>query len=469
MPIAPDRAVHLFRRRVAFGSFVGGALHGVAFTALGGGAALLAARFAGCAWPPSPWWAFAALPVLAAGFWRMRRDTLTPAAAAAHLDRRLSLHGLLLAARDGGPLDASFAAALSNGLERTPQVLPALRWRALLPLPLAALAFAAVVGMLPPPPVPPGAPGSLPAIAAELERLAAAERDLFARAPVPEDVKKELQQQLAELQQATARGEVPEWRDLDELAQRLEREQLLAAAREPGQQAGRQGAEAAAGQRAATAVGLASAAQKLAAAGVLDKLPEATKATLQAAQRPDGSIDPAALPQDAAALQALAEALAGAAGQAAQSGTATPGAAPGDLADLQKVLEQFGHGQSPGAGAGQGPGQGEDGGGDQGGRGGIDRGPGHSALHLTEDAQGGAGAVLPLPPGRALPGDWVPLGESRTEPQVGPVTERGAGGAAAAGAGGASWQLDLPPRQREVLRRFFGAGGGGTTNGEGRK
>jgi len=93
------------------------------------------------------------------------------------------------------------------------------------------------------------------------------------------------------------------------------------------------------------------------------------------------------------------------------------------------------------------------------GRGGVNRGPGHAALSFTESAPGSADKVMPLPPGRGLPRDWVPVGSERIAPVVQPVTNQGAGSAGAAGTGGASWQLEYAPRHRAVLRRFFGEEG----------
>jgi hypothetical protein len=92
------------------------------------------------------------------------------------------------------------------------------------------------------------------------------------------------------------------------------------------------------------------------------------------------------------------------------------------------------------------------------GRGGIGRGPGDAVLALTEDAQGGAEGALALPKGAAVPSEWVRVGSTRIEPEVRPEANTAAGGAGAAGAGGPAWRLDLAPRHRTVLQRFFGDG-----------
>ncbi len=459
MPSPLGQAIARFRRRTAIGAFVGGMLQATCWLAVGWAATLLAVRVCGGFLPPAAWWSVFSLPVLAFGWWRHRAERMSPAVAAAHLDQRLGLDGLLLSTVELGPtLDATWAARLQQGLNRLPEVLPRLRWRQLLPLPFLALVLAVGVALLPAPYLLPGEVPR-PALRVELETLAAAMRDLFERGQVPLEVKEELQQKLAELQRKVEAGEVPEWRDLDQFDQRLEREQLLQAAREPGAKPGGAGEPAATERTEAPTPGqLAAAAKTLVDSGLLDRLPGELRGTLQKAQNDDGSFDPQLLPQDPKALAKLAEAMAGAAGKFGE-GKLGAGLDAGQLADLEEVLKQFGHGtaQQPGAG---GQGQGDvpgDGDGVEGGRGGVTRGPGHSVLSMTEDAQGGADNVLPLPPGRALPGDWVPLGSAKSEPSVQPEPNRQAGSAGASGPGGASWQLDLAPRHRAVLRRFFAA------------
>lgn len=85
-------------------------------------------------------------------------------------------------------------------------------------------------------------------------------------------------------------------------------------------------------------------------------------------------------------------------------------------------------------------------------------GGGHAALKLTEDTQGGAADTDMQLPGRDpddLPKEWVPVTIDKAEPKVGKTQTPGAGRAGAAGSGGATWQLRLMPRHREVVRRFF--------------
>lgn len=449
---AATAAVASFARRAALGSFVGGACRALTAVALAAALMQLGARLLGSDlvptswWAPSPWWTLAALPVLAAGWLAMRRERLAPAVAAAHLDRRLGADGLLLAAHGAPPLDASWRARLDASLARLPEALPRIRWSRLLPVPLAAVAFAAGLALLPPPPAP-SAPLPQLAVTAELERLAAQLEKLTDRGQVPEAVQRELDATLQQLEQRNAAGQRPDWRELDALGERIAREQLLqnlARAAASTRDAGK-----------ADAKTLAAAAQALAASGLLDKLPADLAAQLGAARQADGSFAADLLPQDLAALQALAKAMADAAGQLAGEAGQGAGVAGMDaqqIADLQATLAKFGHGGATGQGQSEGEGEGE-------GRGGVSRGPGHAALALTEDAVGSADQAMPLPKGAAVPSDWVPIGESRRDPIVDPQASGTAGSAGAAGRLGASWQLDLAPRHRAVVRRYFEAAG----------
>ncbi|MBL9077737.1 MAG: hypothetical protein JNL08_09545 [Planctomycetes bacterium] len=449
MPAEPRSAIAAFARRAALGAFVAAALRTLLLVAAVAALVLLALRLWGHHARPQPLWALALLPVLGAGLLAARRERPTAATAAAHLDRRLGLDGLLLCAHAGLGLDDAQRARLSAGLAGLPAALPRLRWRALLPWPALAVLVATVVALLPPPPAP-SLPRSLAAAQQEVARLDERLRELLARGELPEEAQRELAQKVAELQQRLQQDDVPEWREFDELDRRLDREQLLqAAAAETPTDAG--AANEAEGGAATTPspTDVAAAADALAQAGQLDALPEAVRAQLAAAQRADGSFAADRLPLDPAALQQLAQALAELAQQ--------PGVLQqlqhldgGQLADLRAVLDAF---------AGGAAGQGEDGrDGEGAGRGGVDRGPGHAALQLTEAAVGEASGALPLPPGQPLPGEWVPVGDRRAAPVTAPETNRSAGGQGAAGSGGASWQLDLRPGHRAVVQRYFDAG-----------
>jgi hypothetical protein len=457
MPPTPHHAIAAFCRRVAVAAFAAAALRAVLVVAVAAAALLLGLRLFGKHAAPHPMWAAAAVPVLASGWWNLRRQRLDRAAGAAHLDRRLGLGGLLICRDEGVELDAAQQRELVQGLAALPTALPQIRWRTLLPWPVAALLLAAGTALLPPPPAPP-LPLSQTVAAAELERLQERLRDLLARGSVPDDTQHELEQKLQELQQKLAAAEVPEWRELDELERRLDREGLLqAAAADAPANAGPQSTPDAPSEQLSPAT-LAAAAQALAAVGRLDALPADLQAMLHQAQR-DGAFAADLLPQDQEALRRLAEAMAAAAQQpGALQELAALGS--GELADLRDVLAQFGGGSLPGEGDGEGEGEGA-------GRGGADPGPGHAALALTEDAQGGADAALPLPPGQPVPTEWVPLGSRRIEPETAPVANTSGGGQGATGTGGASWQLQLAPRHRQIVQRYFDAGGpanGGDTN-----
>lgn len=457
MPRSPEIAVTTFARRAASGAFAAALLRGLGLAAGAATAAMLGARLFGVHLAPHVGWTAAVVPVVWYASWRTRRERPGPAAAAAHLDRRLGLDGLLLCAHEGLALDAAQQRRLGERLAALPTALPRIRWRALLPWPAAAVLFAVVVALLPPPPVP-APPLPVAAATTELERLGERLRDLQERGELPEDAERDLAQRLEELQRRLAEGDVPEWRELDDVDRRLERERLLqaAAADAPGDAVPAGDREASAD--ALSAAQVAAAAEALAAAGQLAALPADMQALLDAARREGTRISPESLPQDAAALRALAEAMAQAAAQpgalqqleaAARDGQGLGGLDGGQLADLRDVLDAFG-------GAGGATGSEAEAGGA--GRGGNDRGPGHAALQMTEDAAGGADRALPLPPGHALPSEWVPLGSRRVDPEAAPVPNRAPGGEAAAGVGGAAWQLELRPRHRAVVQRYFEAG-----------
>lgn len=449
MPPTARRATNTFRRRAATGAFVGGALQAVGWLAIGWAATQLGVRLWGSWLAPHAWWAALLAPALLFGWWRMARTRLTAGSAAAHLDRRLGLDGLLLCAHDGPPLDPAWQDRLDERLAALPGVLPATRWRALLPLPLLAVLLAAGVALLPPPELPPSTK-PLPAIQAELEKMAVAMRDLFERGNVPEEVQQELRQQLDQLRHDTEAGEVPEWRDLDQLDRRLEREQLLQVlvAQLPRNAAGADPREGGSKAPSASPQQLAAMAKALVDLGMLDRLPPDVLAELRKLQSADGTFAAEALALDPAMLARLAEAFGGMLGELGSleglEGL-VEGIDPATLADLRQLVAQYGTGRLGGGEQGNGPGTG-----------GVSRGPGRAALSLTDPAQGGADAAMPLPPGHALPGEWVPVGSTRIDPVVDPVRPAATGGAAATGAGGATWQLHLAPRHRAVLQRFFG-------------
>ena len=498
MPLSPGPAIAAFARRVAFGGFVAGCARSAFVVGVAAAAVLVVARLAGHTAAPHWSWSFAALPVLAAGGWQWRRQRLPLAIAAQHLDRRVHADGLLLTAAEGVALAPEWHDLLQQRLAAVPQALPQPQWGELLPRPLLALGLAALVAWLPAGAVPPLAPASFTGLAA-LERLDEQLRTLLQQAVLPGVVAQELAHKLEELQQRVAAGDAQVWREVDELAQRLGREGLLAAA-----QAGSRGGDGAAGAGEALAQkALAAAAEALLGDGkALDALPRGLVAALQQAMQPGGALDPRQFAQDPAQLRALTQALAGAVEQFTKGGGAA-GLSPSQLQKLQDLVGRAGdvgkhlmvrdgqgvangagrsgsgagngsgaangngsgaangNGAGNGSGAANGPGNGSGMGDGQGGegQGGLGRGPGYAALRLTEDSQGTADGAMVLPPGTPIPTDWVPIGERIAAPETAPVRNGTAGGAAVgSGSGGATWQLQLAPRHRSVVQRFFTAG-----------
>ena len=489
MPHSPRTAVAAFARRVAGAAVLQGAGQAVLVVAVLASVGIVGARLLGHTVAPAPWWAVAALPVAAAAWWRWRRDRLPLPLAAQHLDRRLQAGGLLVAHQEGASLDAGWQAVLAQQLERTRAAMPRLCLGDLLLRPAVALAIAALLAWWPTALVPAPASSSFAGLQA-LERLSGQLGDLLQQGALPPEVARELQDKLQQLQQDVEGGGQPEWRELDELAQRLSREGLLAAAKMAGAAGGEGGFAARLAQQA-----LAKAAESLLRGDLGDRgadgganggadagLPPALAGMLQRALQPGGLLDPQQLLQDPAALRELAQALAAAASQFQQSGAAA-GLSPERLAQLQALVGRAGElgqhlvvrqgkpgdgrgngdgsgdgagngaGDGAGRGAGNGTGSGDDG------QGGLGRGPGFAALRLTDSAQGGADGAMVLPPGAAIPSEWTPIGERFTAPDTAPVPNGAAGGAGSAGTGGATWHLQLAPRHRAVVQRFFPGGG----------
>ena len=125
-----------------------------------------------------------------------------------------------------------------------------------------------------------------------------------------------------------------------------------------------------------------------------------------------------------------------------------PGESGGDASGVRGVK-----GTDGGKAAGAGPGPEGAAGGSLGRDGG-----GHAALRLTETTLGGGGTVDVALPERdlgALPTEWRPVSVEKATPEVGEAQAAGVGRAGASGSGGATWQLRLMPRHRDVVRRFF--------------
>jgi len=337
--VAVRRFARASNRRV----WCGRLLQGLALAAALLAALALVARVLGCYLAPSCWWSLAALPALGWACWRLRREALTAALAAVHLDRRLQLDGLLLTVAAGrGGLGPAFAGRVAAALPHGRAVLPALRWRAVLPGPLLAGAVLSLIAMMPPPP-PPSVIAPMPAVQLAVERLGE-QLDRLERGHLPDDTEDELEQKLEQLYRQLEEGVVPEWSELDRLDARLERESLL-------QQLGREElARAAAALQmpgldpTSSAQAIAAAAQALASAGLLQEvgraLDDEQQQALAAAMDGSGSFDAAALGLDPAALAALAEAMARYAGQMGASGGAAGVLDPAARQRLAELLAQ---------------------------------------------------------------------------------------------------------------------------------
>ena len=250
------------------------------------------------------------------------------------------------------------------------------------------------------------------------------------------------------------------------------------------------------GDSAALRAEVAKAAVEMAEAGALDKLPEGLRdAMLKAGMSALEGLDPQALlallPDDLSQLLAMGESVAEVMKSMAGGSEAAGGSVP-DIQlspEMQKRMAALAKGlmakmpalanaaldrQQPGSKpvAGQQPGsqQGSQPGSEPAGAGALAAsdgpsgagdsrdGGGHAALRLTEDTQGGVGAtevVLPERVHQDLPTEWQPLAVEKAAPEVGVARSAGAGRAGASGSGGATWQLRLMPRHRDVVRRFF--------------
>lgn len=435
-----QRTLGSFRRRLARASFAGGFVDATAGLAIVAAIVALTLRLSGqdaaakVLATPRWQWSGALLLPLAWGLWRMRRQALPAGLQAAHLDQRLGLGGLLLSAQETA--DQTWRDEVDARVRASAATLPALRWRALLGRMLAPLALFAATCLLPE-----AAIISKPTNRPIAQALADLQTELALEQQVdvlPEEKVAELMARAKQLEQSLAAGKEVSWGDVDALEARLAHEKLAqqdalqktAEALRALQEARRNpGAQSPTGSAAEQESRMQELLQHAAAAGLLGKLPP--------------NIDPsrAAHAGDAEAFEKLAEALAETALEQVQAMRGSEG----ELDDLAELLDQLGEGEgAPGVGEGLG-------------RGGVDRGPGHATLELNENFGGDTSALeaKKLPPGRVLPQDWEVMQTSRTDPEVAPQRNQGAGAGAAQGTGEAAWRRRLAPRHREVVHEFF--------------
>lgn len=306
-----EREVRRFATRVRVGAFLGGFADGVAAGALAFAAVLLVLRIVGVPLSPAWWWI---APVLLAaaisGLWRAAHAGFGLRLSAQHLDRRLGLEGLLLAARevDVGP----WKRQLEQRLDRAAEVRPRPEGRRLLLRASVGLLVLLGVALLPEQVVP-----TRPRDPLGAEVLQELERGLDALAEtqaVEAETVEELRRRLGEVRAGAEKDGVLSWSDVDTLEDRLRHERDLEAGRLA--QAVEDLAGLAADARrdgSVSAEDAASALQSAHDAGLLDALPEELLAKMGLST--DGSsIDPSALPADPQALAQLAAALAQAAG-----------------------------------------------------------------------------------------------------------------------------------------------------------
>ncbi|MFN3244492.1 MAG: hypothetical protein ACE37K_23500 [Planctomycetota bacterium] len=361
MPLTAPQALERFRRRLRAAAFVKGAAVGLFAAAALCAAALLGARLGEVALPTfasgSALWAAVAAVGLLAGLLSLPGSLLGPRVdddlAVEHLEARLGTDGLLLAAVDGVELEPAWRARLERHLERTDTALPGIAWRSLWLRPCCALLVLGAMQLLPPIEPP---PAPVEAASIQVQRLAEQIEQLAQRTQFDGTAAAELREQVGDLQRRVAAGETGVWRDLDQLAERVDRERRLAglepqppgggAAREQGGgSAATSGGEPEVGGAAAApeAGALANGLEQLAAADpdqfgeLLAGLPEGLQEQVAAALGADGNVDPERLPADEQGRDQLGAAL-GEAAKAALEGLEPQRAA--EMADQLAGLAQ---------------------------------------------------------------------------------------------------------------------------------
>lgn len=468
---AKHAAIDRFRRRLVALVFVDGLLRALLALGVLAVVVVLVGRGFGLPIVPAWNWLWATPLALVFAAARARRLPLSASALAVHLDRRLGLHGLLLAQHDGAELDPAFAQRLDAALAGIPQALPSLQWRRILWRPCVVSLLVALVATLPaldvpvpPPPV---------AATAALQQLERQLQELVEPGTLPPEVQQELQQRLQELAARVATGDADVWRELDDAGRRLARERDAV---RPPAPAGDGGAAAATASAAADLLrqvpvaDLARAAELLQRSGAWSELRQEAQRRLAAAAGPGGTFDAGKLPIDADQLAELARAIADR-GLLADAARLAGALSPEQVAELTRMAQGFA--RAVGAfdrarelpqrfGGGRGAGQGGDGANAPAGAGAPARGPGAAALVLTADTDGVAAAPLELPATELRPDDWFASDLRRDAPDVAPQPNQAAGGAGVAGRGGASWQLQVMPRHRGVVRRYFDGARGET-------
>jgi hypothetical protein len=467
------RALRAFRRRVVLGTGLAGACAAAFRLGLVVAVGLLVWRWSGGAPVPFVLWAAPlAVLALACGAFAARRARWLDAHSAAHLDRRLSAEGLLLAAAEGVAIDDVHAASLAARLAGARAALPVLHSG---PVALrAALAIGCLALVAAWSPVPTNHAST--AAAARLEALA----DVLAGLDVPALVRQQLAERHEELRQRAADGDEDLWRAVDAFDAAMRREQQLARLAQAADPSRAAGGSAEAARRNAQLQQLAGDVAKGLAELMRDgdltnridfaalgaALGPAMEAAAALAEGLDLDAVRALLPDDPAALALLAKVV----GEALRQNAA---GATNELGDrLRAAARELADGPRPGGerGGAAGEGAGAAGGADgspTAGAGAGTEGGGHVALTLRQAAAGAPPeAFLPLT-ARAGPGAGEP-GASGGVVRAEPTLEPGAGnapvgapvgGSPAAGSTAPTDTLRFLPRHRAVVQRYFTGGG----------
>jgi len=259
---------------------------------------------------------------------------------------------LLTVAAGGSGLGERAAGRVAASLSRRRAVLPALRWRRVLPPPLLAGVILLLVAMIPVP-EPVVQPQSMPAAQLAVDKLEE-EFERLAQDELPEEEQGELEQKFAELRQQLDQGEIPEWSELDRLDARLDRQSLLQQLRREEIARAAAAMQAASQDAASQAQAVAAASQALLAEGMFEavraQLTEEQQEALDELLASDGVADAGMAGLDAEALAQLAEAMGEALGEVGEAGQAAgtlDAAARQQLADLLASRPEEGHVHGP--------------------------------------------------------------------------------------------------------------------------
>lgn len=319
MPTLVIQAVRRFRRRLVLATFVRGA----STTCFVASAALVAGLVVGGIGEVfevsalSPWilWGCVAAVSLVGGLALVFKTSFGDAVIVQHLEQRLVTQGLLLAASQGVVLEPVFERRLAQRLADVASVLPSIRWGHLAARPVAAVLLVVMAQHW----LPEAArPGASEALDLAVERLAKEVQEIAEIKTVPDDRLDELREAVADLQERAETADHRMWREIDQLQDRIDREELLASG--SNGVADDLGAKAAAGGGEVDGAKLMAALEELrqlddeVVGRLMEHLPEDLDAELKQmladAAAPDGRFDLDALPEDAATQAALADAVA---------------------------------------------------------------------------------------------------------------------------------------------------------------